>query len=128
MQARWSFSLYPEAGEGGGCFVLRRQGERVAGRPDPERARGGGGAAGAGEDPPLLRREPAEPARDADLCGEGCHDPRAAARRTSAGFFRELRGGLGGEALPYLWVPQWHPGGHGLHAHFAVGRFVPRSG
>ena len=25
-----------------------------------------------------------------------------------------------------LWVPQWHPGGHGLHAHFAVGRFVPR--
>ena len=29
-------------------------------------------------------------------------------------------------AFPYLWVPQWHPGGHGLHAHFAVGRFVPR--
>jgi hypothetical protein len=28
--------------------------------------------------------------------------------------------------LPYLWVPQWHPGGHGLHVHFAVGRFVPR--
>jgi hypothetical protein len=25
-----------------------------------------------------------------------------------------------------VWVPQWHPGGHGLHAHFAVGRFVPR--
>jgi hypothetical protein len=25
-----------------------------------------------------------------------------------------------------LWVPQWHPGGHGLHAHFAVGRFVAR--
>ncbi len=25
-----------------------------------------------------------------------------------------------------MWVPQWHPGGHGLHAHFAVGRFVPR--
>ena len=23
-------------------------------------------------------------------------------------------------------MPQWHPGGHGLHAHFAVGRFVPR--
>ena len=26
-----------------------------------------------------------------------------------------------------LWVAEWHPGGHGLHAHFAVGRFVPRS-
>ena len=25
-----------------------------------------------------------------------------------------------------MWVPQWHPGGHGLHAHFAVGRYVPR--
>lgn len=31
---------------------------------------------------------------------------------------------LGG--FPYVWVPQWHPGGHGLHAHFAVGRFVQR--
>ena len=29
--------------------------------------------------------------------------------------------------LAYVWVPQWHPGGHGLHAHFAVGRFVPRT-
>ena len=43
-----------------------------------------------------------------------------------AGFFRELRSGLGEGRLPYVWVPQWHPGGHGLHAHFAVGRFVPR--
>ena len=39
-------------------------------------------------------------------------------------FFKGLRGEV--EALPYVWVPQWHPGGHGLHAHFAVGRFVPR--
>ena len=27
---------------------------------------------------------------------------------------------------PYLWVPEWHKTGHGLHLHFAVGRFVPR--
>ena len=40
-------------------------------------------------------------------------------------FFRGLREGIG-SALPYLWVSQWHPGGHGLHVHFAVGRFVPR--
>jgi hypothetical protein len=38
-------------------------------------------------------------------------------------FFRRLRSGVGA-ALPYVWVPEWHPGGHGLHAHFAVGRFV----
>ena len=31
---------------------------------------------------------------------------------------------LGGKPLPYLWVPEWHPGGHGLHVHFAVGRYV----
>jgi hypothetical protein len=41
-------------------------------------------------------------------------------------FFRELRGGLGGRPLPYVWVPEWHKSGHGLHAHFAVGRFVRR--
>ncbi len=41
-----------------------------------------------------------------------------------AGFFRGLRRELGGEPLPYAWVPEWHPGGHGLHVHFAVGRYV----
>ncbi len=34
-----------------------------------------------------------------------------------------LRGAVG-EPLPYLWAPEWHPGGHGLHAHFAVGRWI----
>jgi hypothetical protein len=24
-------------------------------------------------------------------------------------------------------VPEWHPGGHGLHAHFAIGRWIYRS-
>lgn len=58
--------------------------------------------------------------------GEGCHDP-AALRGHVGSFFRALRKGLGGESLPYVWVPQWHPGGHGLHVHFAVGRYVNRS-
>jgi hypothetical protein len=35
--------------------------------------------------------------------GEGCHDPRAL-RGDLAGFFRELRAGLGGGPLPYLWA------------------------
>jgi hypothetical protein len=42
-------------------------------------------------------------------------------------FFRRLRDGLGGQPFPYVWVPEWHKTGHGLHLHFAVGRFVPRS-
>ena len=57
--------------------------------------------------------------------GEGCHDP-VRLRGDLAGFFRELRSRAGGRRFPYVWVPQWHPGGHGLHAHFAVGRFVPQ--
>nr|WP_270886529.1 hypothetical protein [Pedococcus sp. 5OH_020] len=41
-------------------------------------------------------------------------------------FFRGLRQSLGGESFPYVWVPEWHKSGHGLHLHFAVGKFVPR--
>ncbi len=58
--------------------------------------------------------------------GEGCHDP-VAVRADAAGFFRRLRSELEGRALPYLWVPEWHPGGHGLHLHFAVGRYIGHS-
>lgn len=58
--------------------------------------------------------------------GTGCHDPQVV--RTHLGeFFRSLRDGLGGDPLPYVWVPEWHKSGHGLHAHFAVGKFVRRS-
>ena len=24
-------------------------------------------------------------------------------------------------------MPEWHPGGHGLHLHFAVGRYIKRA-
>ncbi|MGB3763762.1 MAG: hypothetical protein WA966_11105 [Ornithinimicrobium sp.] len=58
--------------------------------------------------------------------GEGCHDP-ALVRRDLGVFFRNLRAETGGKPLPYAWVPEWHPGGHGLHAHFAIGRYVKRS-
>src|SRR5829696_6135718 len=122
--AGWSFGLYPEAGEGGGCLVGRRALAPSGRRPDPERA-----AAEA------ARRARAKIRRYCSANGlnrlatltyrsEGCHEPREL--RLDVGvFFRGLREGIG-SALPYLWVPQWHPGGHGLHVHFAVGRFVPR--
>jgi hypothetical protein len=58
--------------------------------------------------------------------GQGCHDPEAL-RRDLGQFFRTMRGALGGKAFPYLWVPEWHKTGHGLHAHFACGRFIKRS-
>ena len=58
--------------------------------------------------------------------GSGVHDPLVV-RRDLAVFFRNLRGALGGDAFPYVWVPELHPDGHGFHAHFAVGRYVKRS-
>jgi hypothetical protein len=121
----WALSLYPDAGEGGGCLSVSRQALPSGGPPDSARA--------ADE---AARRARAKIRRYAaanrlnrlgtlTYRGEGCHDP-IALRQDLAGFFRELREGLGAGRFPYLWVPQWHPGGHGLHAHFAVGRFVQR--
>lgn len=57
--------------------------------------------------------------------GAGCHD-EVQVREDVGRFFKELRRVLGGERLPYLWAAEWHPGGHGLHAHFAVGRYVDK--
>jgi hypothetical protein len=57
--------------------------------------------------------------------GSGNHDP-IQLRVDVAAFFRSLRGRLG-DAFPYLWTPEWHPGGHGLHVHFGVGRYIRRS-
>ena len=58
--------------------------------------------------------------------GTGCHDP-ALFRTHIADFFRNLRTELGGRPFPYLWVPELHETGHGLHGYFAIGRFVKRS-
>jgi len=57
--------------------------------------------------------------------GSGCHDEQQV-RADLGAFFRQLRriGGTG--AFAYLWVVEWHPGGHGLHAHFAIGRYLEK--
>lgn len=121
----WALSLYPDAGEGGGCLSVRRGLSVSLGPPNIERA-----AEEAGRRARAKIRRYAAANRLNRLGtltyrGEGCHDP-ARLRDDLAGFFRELRSGVGEGRFPYVWVPQWHPGGHGLHAHFAVGRFVPR--
>ncbi len=127
--AGWQLTLCAAAGEAGGSFI---------GSVRP--AVGGGG--GPAVDPERSSREAGRRARRrvrlycvangldrlATLTygGDGCHDQRAV-RADLGRFFRGLRDGLGGDALPYLWVPEWHPGGHGLHVHFAVGQYVRRS-
>lgn len=122
----WSLSLYPQAGEAGGALVVLRQPEPRGGPPDAARAAVEANRRARGK----LRRYCAANGlnRLATLtyAGEGCHEPLAV-RADVGEFFRELRAGLGAGAIPYAWVPQWHPGGHGLHVHFGVGRYVPRT-
>lgn len=128
--AGWRFTLYPAAGEGGGIF-------RSSARRVPAYV-----ARGAARDPERSALEAGRRARarlrrycaanrlnrlgTLTYRGEGNHDPLVV-RDHLGEFFRRLRDGLGGQSLPYAWVPEWHKSGHGMHAHFAVGRFIKRS-
>jgi hypothetical protein len=121
----WALSLYPDAGEGGGCLSVPRRALPSGGPPNAERA-----AEEAGRRARAKIRRYAAANRLNRLGtltyrGEGCHDP-ARLRADLGAFFRELRAGPDAGRFPYVWVPQWHPGGHGLHAHFALGRFIGR--
>ncbi|MGN7247226.1 rolling circle replication-associated protein [Janibacter anophelis] len=121
-------SVYLEAAEASGAFVCggpREYVPRGEGKDPARSARvANGRAAGA------LRRYAAANRLNKlgtlTYAGQGCHDPRAL-RRDVGDFFLSLRQSLGGEAFPYVWVPEWHPGGHGLHVHFGVGRYIRRS-
>ena len=100
-QAFWSFTLYPEAGEGGGCF-------RAAVRRPPV---GGGRLIAVRAQEEAARRARAKIRRycaanrlnrlgTLTYAGAGCHDPQEL-RGDLAGFFRGLRAELGGEPFPY---------------------------
>lgn len=122
----WSLSLYPAAAEAGGCLRVPQGGRGGYGEPDPERA-----ALEAARRARTKIRRYGVANRLNRLCtltyaGSGCHDPRQL-RTEVACFFKALRPALGGKSFPYVWVSEWHPGGHGLHVHFAVGRYVPQT-
>jgi hypothetical protein len=125
VEPLWALSLYPDAGEGGGCLSVRRRVLPSEGPPNAVRAAEEAGRRARAKIRRYAAANKLNRLGTLTYAGEGCHDALRL-RDDLAGFFRELRGGLGGGRFPYLWVPQWHPGGHGLHAHFAVGRFVPR--
>lgn len=107
VQAAWVLRLYPDAGEAGGCFQAAREGRRGGGggpAADPERAALEAGRRARGR----LRRYCAANGLNRlgtmTYAGDGCHDPRQV--RADVGvFFRRLRLELGGQALPYAWVP-----------------------
>jgi hypothetical protein len=126
VEGRWVLNLYPEAAEASGWF-------QGAGRPRAS-------ASPFERSPERSAQEAARRARahvrrycaanrlnrmgDVTYAGAGCHDP-AKLRADLAEFFRGLRRRIG-QPFPYVWVPEWHKTEHGLHAHFAVARYVPR--
>ena len=123
MRSHWLLNLYPEAAEAGGCW--RKPGPVVRSGPErnPERAAAEAVRRARGK----IRRYGVANRLNRlgtlTYAGTGCHDP-AQLREDIAEFFKALRPSLGGKAFPYVWVPEWHPGGHGLHVHFVVSRYV----
>jgi hypothetical protein len=125
--AGWSLSLYPSAGEAGGSFVPSYRPSRtyVPGAPaaDPARARAEAARRARGKVRRYCAANRLNRFGTLTYAGSGVHDP-AQARQDVAVFFRSLRSALGGRPLPYVWVPEWHKTDHGLHLHFALGRYV----
>jgi len=130
IEGEWRLRLYRDASEAGGSF-------RQAPRNSSHAYRG-------------VRGEAADPTRSAAMAArragsrlrryvvanrlnrlgtltyeDACEDERQV-RKDVGEFFRKLKADID-KPFAYLWVPEWHPQGHGLHLHFVVGRFVPRS-
>jgi hypothetical protein len=125
--ASWCLSLYPDAAEGSCVFRPSLRAPRMYVPPgyaaNPERAR----AEAARRAKTKLRRYAVANRLDRfgtlTYAGAGCQDPRQA-RADVAVFMRQLRTALGGRPLPYVWVPEWHKTGHGVHLHFALSKYV----
>jgi hypothetical protein len=129
-RAGWVLGLYPDAGEAGGSFrysTSNSGGGISSGRPpDPERSAFEAGRRARSKVRRYCASNRLNRLGTLTYAGDGQHDP-AGFRSDLAAFFRRLRRLGDGDALPYVWVPEWHKSGHGLHAHFAVGQFIPRT-
>lgn len=126
--AGWCLNLYPAAGEAGGCFrsAYGPRPREVGGETaDPERSALEAARRARGQVRRYCAANRLNRLGTLTYRGEGCHDPYAF-RSHMAAFWRLLRELSGGAPCAYLWTGEWHLSGHGLHAHFAVGRFVPR--
>ena len=130
IEGEWRLKLYRGASEAGGSF---RQAPRRSSSPNR-------GTRGEAENPvrsaELASRRAASQLRRFVVSNRlnrlgtltyavSCEDQRQV-RRDVGEFFRSLHAEIE-KPFPYLWVPEWHPKGHGLHLHFAVGKYIPRS-
>jgi hypothetical protein len=124
----WVFRLFPDAGEGGGSWVWvgRQTGPPEGLVPDVERARTEAERRARSK----LRRYVAANRLTRLITltypGEGLHDAKVL-RRDVGVFIRRLRKETGGGSFPYVWVPEWHKLGHGLHLHVAAGSYIPKA-
>jgi hypothetical protein len=118
----WSFVLYPDAAEGGGSFRSAASSSPSGRSLDPIDSRDDSARRARGKVRRYCAANRLNRLGTLTYRGEGCHDPTAL-RQDVGVFFRRLRGSVG-EPFPYLWAPEWHKSGHGLHVHFAVGRFI----
>lgn len=127
--AGWRLWVYPQAGEASGAFRPSIPPQRAfveAGKSrDARRSRQVAGGRARKKLRLYCAANRLNRLGTLTYRGEGCHSP-AAIRADLGEFFRVVRDRLGGKAFPYAWVPEWHKSGHGLHAHFAVGQFIPQ--
>jgi len=124
----WRVNFYPEALEASGFFqgsLPPKGGLNFAPNPESTRSK----IEGARRAKSKLRRYCAANRLNRlgtlTYAGEGQHD-QFQFRQHIAEFFKNLKSEVGKE-FPYVWVPEWHKSGHGLHAHFAVGRYIKKT-
>lgn len=118
----WEFVLYPDAAEGGGSFRSAVSAGRSEASDAPADTRDDATRRARGKVRRYCAANRLNRLGTLTYAGEGCHDPTQL-REDIGEFFKRLRSSVG-ERFPYLWVPEWHKSGHGLHVHFAVGRYV----
>lgn len=126
QQAGWALTVYPDAAEAGGGFVAARRRHAVGVRgqaADPERAAAEAARRARGQVRRYCASNRLNRFGTLTYAGVGCHDVLEL-RQDVATFFRRLRSLRAVPAFPYLWAAEWHPGGHGLHVHFAIGGYV----
>jgi hypothetical protein len=120
--AGWRFTLYPDAAEGGGFFRSAADGSPPGAAFDPRDSQADAARRARAKVRRYCAANRLNRLGTLTYAGAGCHDP-VELRANLAEFFKRLRADVG-EPFPYLWAPEWHHTDHGLHAHFAVGRFI----